>query len=681
MKRTVKTASPEDELFDKMDAARQSHMPALLVAAECIENLRDPELNAATRRERALYYLAQVDTKGAVVDDLLKQIAAAAGDHWTARNETKWRSHLLAKQREIAAASAGGGDAADCEAPADGADCEVIYEHWPASERRRLLKERIKATNDKRPLLFSRTDGLVRIRPAVDVDLGRKFEDLAGREQWAFEINKRVTFKQRNLEKGTEKELGAPEWAITHMKGGAAAEVLPYLERVVNVPVFAPDGTLMTAPGYHPAAHIYLDPPKGMTFRPLPDVITEEHVRWAFLQLYEALRDFPFSDAFDGDEPLPVRSGDADADGKPLPTYERGQSSRAHVYAMLLQPFVRSMIVGPCPAYFIDKSAPGTGAGLLMDVLTYILTGQSAPVQTLQKSAHSEEEFSKRVTAMLRGGSDVVFFDNINFAVDSGTLAAALTAGNWTGRILGKSEDVTLPIRCVWTFAGNNVEFSRELLRRLVPIRMDAATPDPANDRPMSFYVHYPLNEWLLAHRVELIHACHILVANWVHRGRVPYTDGALQSFSSWSNVMGGILRDASIPGFLASLAAFNDVRGEEAHGTEVVMEAVYREFNIAPWTVLECGRALSGNALTGSPLDDVGLDTSDERRLATSFGRWLRKNADGRTFKLGERHYKVAKVRGDTASRWRLMPVQSAAGSPVDDNAGAVSDIGHPAN
>jgi hypothetical protein len=558
------------------------------------------------------------------------------------------------KEAEARAAANGNGDDGSAFAPIpdSGADCNTIWDHWPASERTRVLSERIEAQNANEPTLFRRmSDG----NPCrlVHGENGLALKDISSREGWSFQIGERVLFKRYNADKGTEQEISIPEWAITHMKGGGY-EMLPLIDRIAYVPVFAPDGSLITEPGYHPSLRMYLDT-RGTQFKPLPDVITDADVQAAFTLVYEATRDFPFSDAFDGAELLPVRDGAKDKNGNPWPTYERGMSSRAHMIAMLMQPFVRPMVVGPCPAYFIDKSAPGTGAGLLMDVLAYTFTGHSAPVQTLQKGSHVEDEFRKRVTSMLRSGADIVFFDNINFDVDSGTLAAALTAGRWRDRILGRSEDTELPIRCVWTLAGNNVGFSRELVRRLVPIRMDAATPDPANDRPVSYYVHYPLNGWLLANRVDLIHACHVLVANWVARGCVPYTDAALQSFEGWSSVVGGILRDAGIPGFLSNLAAFNAARNEDVHAGGEMIARLLAAFDDARWGAMEAVRIISGNPVEGvAAFTTIGIDVSDEARAAKAFGGWLTQNV-GRTFKLDDRLYKLVKG-GSSSAPYRLL-------------------------
>ena len=101
--------------------------------------------------------------------------------------------------------------------------------------------------------------------------------------------------------------------------------------------------------------------------------------------------------------------------------------------------------------------------------------------------ADSDEEVRKVITASLRGGASHLFWDNINRKVTSGALASALTTGKFTDRVLGGSKMATSPIRCVWIMAGNRISFTHELMRRNVPIRIDAAHPDPAKRLASTF--------------------------------------------------------------------------------------------------------------------------------------------------------------------------------------------------
>src|SRR5262249_19334649 len=123
---------------------------------------------------------------------------------------------------------------------------------------------------------------------------------------------------------------------------------LPVLERIVHAPVFASDGTLVTASGYHPASRAYLFLAPGFSLPPISSQPSPREISQArALIVEELLGDFPFA----------------------------GEAERAHAVALLLLSFVRSMIHGPTPLHLIEKPSPGTGAGLLVEVLTFPATG------------------------------------------------------------------------------------------------------------------------------------------------------------------------------------------------------------------------------------------------------------------------------------------------------------------
>ena len=89
-----------------------------------------------------------------------------------------------------------------------------------------------------------------------------------------------------------------------------------------------------------------------------------------------------------------------------------------------------------------------------------------------------EDEWRKRLTAKLREIPSIVLIDNLRRQLDTSSVAAADRV-LWEDRVLGKSEMVRFPIRCVWIATGNNPQFSNEIARRMVRIRLD-----PHEDQP-----------------------------------------------------------------------------------------------------------------------------------------------------------------------------------------------------
>lgn len=222
-------------------------------------------------------------------------------------------------------------------------------------------------------------------------------------------------------------------------------------------------------------------------------------------------------------------------------------ADRAHAMALLLLPFVREMISGPVPLHLIEKPSPGTGAGLLLEAITVPAMGRPPAVIT---EGRDEDEWRKRITSILLRGPELVAIDNVRRTLDSAALSAAITARNWEDRLLGQSRTASVPVRCAWVATANNPGLSHEMSRRSVPIRLDAKLDRPW-EREVQSFRHPDLLLWAKTHRDELISACLCLISRWTEKGARRWTARTLGSFEGWAGVMGGILENAGIPGFL----------------------------------------------------------------------------------------------------------------------------------
>jgi hypothetical protein len=101
----------------------------------------------------------------------------------------------------------------------------------------------------------------------------------------------------------------------------------------------------------------------------------------------------------------------------------------------LPHPVVCELIAGPVPLTLIDKPAPGTGATLLVELLSPAL-GRSVAVMA---EGRDEDEWRKPITAALLHGRAAICIDNVRKSLESGALSAALTAPAWEDRVLGAS--------------------------------------------------------------------------------------------------------------------------------------------------------------------------------------------------------------------------------------------------
>jgi hypothetical protein len=93
--------------------------------------------------------------------------------------------------------------------------------------------------------------------------------------------------------------------------------------------------------------------------------------------------------------------------------------------------------------------------------------------------AQTGDEWRKRLTACFARGSSHCWLDNVDRKLESGELAAALTATSWTDRFLGSSRLLEAPVRTVWLATGNNMRLSDEIARRSLWVRLDSGRARP----------------------------------------------------------------------------------------------------------------------------------------------------------------------------------------------------------
>ena len=405
---------------------------------------------------------------------------------------------------------------------------------------------------------------------------------------------------------------------------------LPVLTGIVNTPVFGRSGTLITAPGYHPDARLLYVPAPGFTVPDIPKRPTETEIAAARELICEDLfGDFPFT----------------------------GEAERAHVVALLLLGFLRGMVDGPTPLHLIEKPTPGTGATLMVDAVATILTGTGASVMT---EGRDDEEWRKRVTAKLRQIPSIILIDNLRAKLDSSAVAAALTAPFWEDRVLGQSEMTRLPIRCLWIATGNNPEFSNEMARRLVRIRLDANVERPWQ---RAGFRHPDLMVWIRANRARIVAACLTLCQAWIAAGK-PRGSKTIGSYENWAQVIGGVLETAGIPGFLTNLEDMMAASDSEGAGWSTFIAAWWDRFGTAP-----VGSAdLFDVAIACDPTPPMSGNNHHAQK--TAFGMSISRMRD-RVFRLETRAVRVRKAGVlHKTIRWQLElcdvePPSNAANQP----------------
>ena len=227
---------------------------------------------------------------------------------------------------------------------------------------------------------------------------------------------------------------------------------LPPIAGIIETPVVRKDATILNQPGYDELTHLYYAPDNSLVMPDIPEHPTVEQLKEAVNLVTEPLIDFPFD----------------------------GPASYANAVAILITPQVRPMIDGCTPLGLFDKPQPGTGAGLMTDVVATIATGRPAGMMTAKSN---DDEWRKSITSTLLRGETIAVIDNLEGSLFSSSLASVLTARIWKDRLLGSNKEILVPNNASWIATGNNVRLAGDLPRRCIWVKLDAKLAQPWLDR------------------------------------------------------------------------------------------------------------------------------------------------------------------------------------------------------
>lgn len=313
---------------------------------------------------------------------------------------------------------------------------------------------------------------------------------------------------------------------------------LPFLERITVAPAFDSAGNLLDQPGYQSSAYTFYAPPDSFEMprvsgQPSPEEMTEA-VR---LLVVEWLGDFPF----DGYTRREIELAMGVAKPNASEVVRDPPPSLLNFLGWVLQTPCRALIGrSPMPALLVTKPVAGSGATKLVESAQILLFGTTSTRPTFPKD---EDERRKAIFSALRASTAIMLFDNVRGTIDSPVLAALLTSTTFTDRVLGRSQERSVPNNASVAITGNNPRFTEELVRRLSLCRLDAGVPNPEKRAPEEFR-YADLEGWVSQNRGRLMWALCTLVQNWIAKGQ-PKGSASVQSFVPWSNVIGGVLEVA----------------------------------------------------------------------------------------------------------------------------------------
>jgi len=273
-----------------------------------------------------------------------------------------------------------------------------------------------------------------------------------------------------------------------------------YLRGVVSVPVIRSDGSIAAREGYDASTGLLLaNLPDGLSVpgRPTPADAVE-----ALRALSELLRGFPFESETD---------------------------ATAALSALLIAVLRPSL--GPVPLHLFTAPVAGAGKTYLFEIAGALATGMRPPV--LAAAGLNAEELDKRLAAALLAGRPIVCLDNLEGMLQSGLLCQAVaSAGPIEVRRLGSYDTPQIEPVAAYYSTGNNVTVGGDMLRRVVPVRLD-----PRCERPELRTFEFDPLRAVLENRGRYLSACLTIPLAYRAAG-TPDKLPPLASFERWSDLV-----------------------------------------------------------------------------------------------------------------------------------------------
>lgn len=310
-----------------------------------------------------------------------------------------------------------------------------------------------------------------------------------------------ATFTKLNR-KGDEVPTHPASWLVSAIDARGEWPGIRSLLAVSDAPVLRPDGSVWQTAGYDAVTGVLFEP--AGTFPPIAEEPTIDSARRAAAALDEIVCDFPF----EADE------------------------HRGAWLAGLLTPLARFAFSGPSPLFLIDANVRGAGKGLLAQTIGRIVLGREMPVSSY---AHESEEMRKKITSIAIAGDRMILFDNLEGVFGNDVLDRALTSTRWKDRILGKSEEIELPLAPAWYATGNNVQVAGDTARRIIHVRLDVLAERPEE---RTRFRHPNLVGWIDANRGRLIAAALTILSAYIKAGRPGQNLTPYGSFEGWSDLV-----------------------------------------------------------------------------------------------------------------------------------------------
>lgn len=345
----------------------------------------------------------------------------------------------------------------------------------------RITKTQEKSSNKK----IYRAGGSINIQPIEPLWMAK---ELTKKARWC-KYDERI--------KGL-KEIDCPKlYAATLLANGDWK--LPTLRGIIEAPTLRNDGSILNKRGFDPETNLFFDAEPTLTFPEIPDSPSQKDAIEALGVLTFPLAQFPF---------------------------EKNEDFSVAISAILTSLIRKSLRSAPLHAFSAPKMR--SGKTLLAHIVAQITTGRSAAVIN---QAENEEEERKRLLALLMEGDEVIVIDNITGTFKSNVLCSVLTEEFWKERVLGSNKTCTVPTNAMFMATGNNLSLTGDLSSRTLLCYLD-----PQCEHPEEREFETNLEDWIPAHRGELITAGLTILRGFHCAGRPKQDIKRYGGFDEWSD-------------------------------------------------------------------------------------------------------------------------------------------------
>lgn len=291
-------------------------------------------------------------------------------------------------------------------------------------------------------------------------------------------------------------------------------------------------------------------------------------------------------------------------------------ASRENFYGLMLTQALRYAIRGNVPMHMIMSPQERCGKTKLVDeIIGELFLG--GPMPALQLSGN-EEERDKRIVARILSGATLTHLDNIGEFLNSPALCSLITARLYSGRLLGKSEMVTLPNYMTLIATANNPRATGEIVKRCVPTVLV-----PPDDKPeeRTGFKHADLIGWVREHRLEILGAIFGMIESWRLAGCPKPIGKPMGGFEAWYRTVGGIMAHCGYADWRTNASAWQTIADQHSDDLRAFVSAWRTVYGTNPVGL----QSLFSLAKEKGLFEHIQLKPTDKAQLV-AFGQMLSK-------------------------------------------------------